>query len=267
MAKLTLTKALREEYERLFNTCVVPPGKQQAVERIVDTIMQTQGRYNAVSAATGIPWYFIAAVHSLEASSSFKKHLHNGDPLTARTVQVPAGRPVKGTPPFAWEDSAIDALTLEKLPAVTDWSLAGTLYRLEGYNGWGYRLHHPEVLTPYLWSYSNHYTAGKYVADGKWSATATSNQAGAAVILRRMAERRLIEFPDKPVEDDAPAMVSTYSSKKFSDPNLTQQAIQLQQWLNSFPGVFVKIDGVPGEKTSDAYKIVTGQYLPGDPRA
>jgi hypothetical protein len=29
----------------------------------------------------------------------------------------------------------------------------------------------------------------------------------------------------------------------------------------------VKLDGVPGEKTSDAFRKVTGRFLPGDPRA
>jgi hypothetical protein len=42
---------------------------------------------------------------------------------------------------------------------------------------------------------------------------------------------------------------------------------ELQTWLNSFPGVFVKIDGVPGKRTSEAWRLVTGAYLPGDPRA
>jgi len=40
--------------------------------------------------------------------SSFKLHLHNGDPLTARTVNVPKGRPKTGQPPFAWGISAKD---------------------------------------------------------------------------------------------------------------------------------------------------------------
>jgi hypothetical protein len=41
----------------------------------------------------------------------------------------------------------------------------------------------------------------------------------------------------------------------------------LQRWLNTFPGIFVKVDGVPGDRTSDAYRQVTGSFLPGDPRA
>jgi hypothetical protein len=181
---------------------------------------------------------------------------------------VPAGRPKKGKPPFSWEESAADALAMRGLGVKTDWSLSGMLYQLEGYNGWGYRLHHPHVLTPYLWSFSNHYTSGKYVADGTWSDTAVSKQCGAAVLLRRLAELHQIEFPDqpRPTAESSPLVVS-YATTKSSDLADVKQAENLQRWLNGFPGVFVKIDGVPGEKTSIAYKHVTGSYLPGDPRS
>ncbi len=47
--------------------------------------------------------------------------------------------------------------------------LPGTLYKIEGYNGWGYRMKHPQVYSPYLWGFSNHYQKGKYIADGTWS--------------------------------------------------------------------------------------------------
>ena len=68
--------------------------------------------------------------------------------------------------------------------------MPGTLFQLEGYNGFGYRDHHPTVPSPYLWSFSNHYTRGKYVADGRFSPTAVSQQCGAAVLLKRLAGRR-----------------------------------------------------------------------------
>jgi hypothetical protein len=141
------------------------------------------------------------------------------------------------------------------------------LYQLEGYNGWGYRLHHTHVLTPYLWSFSTHYTSGKYVADGTWSDTAVSKQCGAAALLRRLAELHKIGFPDqpRPTAESSPLVVG-YAAAKSSDLAVIRQAEDLQRWLNGFPGVFVKIDGVPGEKTSTAYKHVTGSYLPGDPR-
>jgi lysozyme family protein len=42
----------------------------------------------------GIPWGFVAVIHNMEASLDFTKHLHNGDPLTSKTVQVPVARPL-----------------------------------------------------------------------------------------------------------------------------------------------------------------------------
>ena len=113
--------------------------------------------------------------------------MHNGDPLTGRTVNVPAGRP---PPAIRHSDgeSTTDALQLQKLTQVTDWSTEHLAYLFEQYNGFGYRLQHPHVKSPYLWSYSNHYTSGKYVADGQWSDTAVSQQCGAMVLLKRLQE-------------------------------------------------------------------------------
>src|SRR5208337_1816485 len=111
-----LTAALRQQYQNLFNTCVVNPGQIPAVNGIIARIVPNQGRYQSVAGPLGIPWYVVAVIHNMESSLNFNCHLHNGDPLTARTVQVPAGRPPNGQPPFTWEQSATDALTLEALP-------------------------------------------------------------------------------------------------------------------------------------------------------
>jgi lysozyme family protein len=259
---------LRKEYENLFNTCVVSPKREADVEAIVSALLPHKARYQDVSGRTGVPWFFIAVVHNMESSRSFKGHLHNGDPLTARTKQVPAGRPKTGNPPFTWEESATDALAMKGLSAQTDWSLAGTLYQLERFNGWGYRLYHPHVLSPYLWSFSGHYRNGKYIADGTWSEIAVSKQCGAAVLLRRMAERGEIEFTDQPAPaPDALPIVVRHSTSKPQDAAEVRRAEELQRWLNSFPGIFIKVDGIPGDRTSAAYQKVTGRYLPGDPRA
>lgn len=268
MPSVQLTARLRDNYKILFNDCEIRPERSQEVESIVRKIVANRTSYDKVETTLGVPWFVVAVIHNMEASLNFTKHLHNGDPLTARTVQVPAGRPKAGNPPFTWEESAADALTLKGLSADTDWSLAGTLYRLEGYNGWGYRLFHPDVLSPYLWSYSNQYKCGKYVADGTWSDTAVSKQCGAAVILRRMAEKLLFEFPDQPLpREDSEPLVVAHSNRKSRDLAIVARAEELQRWLNGFDGIFVKVDGIPGDGTSEAYKKVTGHYLPGDPRA
>jgi lysozyme family protein len=181
---MKLTEELKQEYRKLFDTCTIKPDKTPLLKGIINKINSNKSRYEAVGNKLNIPWYFIAVIHNMECSLNFKGHLHNGDPLTARTTHVPAGRPLTGNPPFTWEQSAGDALQLMKLHLWKDWGIEGMLYKLEAYNGWGYRRKHPNVLSPYLWSFSNHYEKGKYVADGRWSETAISNQCGAAVILK-----------------------------------------------------------------------------------
>jgi lysozyme family protein len=267
----SLTNALRAEYEDLFRRCQIRPAKLATVNALVDSILANRSRYLAAGAPLGVPWYFIGAVHSLESSLKFDRHLHNGDPLSARTVHVPAGRPPVGSPPFTWEVSASDALKLRRLDTTTDWSLAGTLFQLEAYNGFGYRNEHPEVLSPYLWSFSTHYTKGKFVADGVFSPDAVSQQCGAAVLLRRMAERRILRFDrdGNPIPDADPS-----GPPEVFDPLVTFRprvmnvhAKEFQQALNRFPGIFLEEDGFAGEATSEALRRVTGHLLQGDPRA
>lgn len=186
MSAVPFTPALKAEYAALFGACTVAPGHAAAVNAAVAALLRHRARYAALGNDLGIPWHVIGIIHAMECSGRFDRHLHNGDPLTARTTRVPAGRPRQGQPPFTWEQSAADALAMKKLGPGTDWSLPGTLYQFERYNGFGYRRYHPEVPSPYLWSFSNHYARGKYVADGTWSATAVSKQCGAAVMLKEL---------------------------------------------------------------------------------
>ncbi len=267
MPRVTLSDALRAEYQRLFRTCSIDADRAREVDAVVDRIAGAQDRYEAAAGPLGIPWPFVACVHTMEASGRFTRHLHNGDPLTARTVQVPAGRPRAGSPPFTWEESARDVLVWKRLDQVGDWTLAETLYRLEAYNGWGYRLYHPEVLSPYLWAASNHYTSGKYVADGRWSDTAVSKQIGAAVLLRRIAERGLAALPAHGVPPDVARDVGRDRPLvRYARSGPIASGEALQSFLNGFPDVHLKVDGWPGKKTSDAFRKVTGRYLHGDPR-
>lgn len=181
-----LSQQLKDEYTRLFDTCVVRPEREKEAATLASSLLSHQDRYEAAGRALGIPWHFIAIVHHMECGQRFDRHLHNGDPLTGKTVRVPAGRPLTGIPPFSWEQSAEDALRMSKLDQVEFWDLPCTLYQFERYNGFGYRTKHPDVLSPYLWSGSGHYQKGKFVADGKFDPSATSKQIGAAVLLQKI---------------------------------------------------------------------------------
>src|SRR5262249_24370753 len=146
--------------------------------------LNNRPRYDQVSQATEAPWWFVGIVHALEASFSFQGHLHNGDPLSARTVNVPAGRPPRWNPPNDWLTSAIDAITFEGFAGQNDWTLARSLYRFEGFNGCAYLS--KGINSPYLWSFSNQYTRGKFIRDHVYSETAVSQQCGAAVMLKAL---------------------------------------------------------------------------------
>lgn len=266
MAAPRFSTALAGEYQRLFDTCTLRPKRQGEVDALLQRIARDMPRYQAVAATLGVPWAMVALIHHMEANGDFSRHLHNGDPLTARTVQVPAGRPPQGTPPFAWEASAADALRLEGFERWKEWGLAGMLYKLEAYNGWGYRLRHPEVLTPYLWSGSNHYESGKFVADGRWSDTAVSKQIGAAVLLRRMAESGQYNPAPTLLAPAGEPQAETPPPLRYAPDTVLPHAAALQAFLNTLPGVYLKPDGKLGPRSSEAFKLATGRYLAGDAR-
>lgn len=174
--------ALREEYQRNFDACRVRPEYQPNVGYYVNRLRQGRANYELIQAEVRVPWSFVGVVHAMECGFNFYGHLHNGDPLTARTVHVPKGRPARATPPFTWLQSALDALRLRNLDAVKDWSVPHMLYLLEGYNGFGYRSR--GVPTPYLWSFSSLYEKGKFTHDGKFDPNAVSRQCGAVLMLK-----------------------------------------------------------------------------------
>lgn len=182
---------LAPEYLDYFSSCVIRPKHQATVDWYSAKIEKGKERYSRLGdRLNGIPWYFIGILHGLEASFSFETHLHNGDSLEQRTVHVPKGRPKNGKPPFSWEESAEDALVMKGYHQQTDWSLPRLLYRFERYNGFGYRPRH--VPTPYLWSFSTHYTKGKYTSDGHFDPNAVSHQCGAAVSLKDLKDKGII---------------------------------------------------------------------------
>jgi lysozyme family protein len=185
--------ALRDEYASMFASMQLRDDASEITRWALRAVQQFRGRYEAVGKVTGVPWYFIGAIHGLESSYNFKAHLHNGDfPLTSRTRQVPAGRPLVWLPPADWESSARDALKLLGFAGQSDWSLERTLYRLEAYNGFGYRRR--GVPTPYLWCFSNHYERGKFVKDGAWNTNARSQQCGAATLLKMLVDAGAVQM-------------------------------------------------------------------------
>lgn len=266
---------LKPEYEKLFRTCKINSDKVALVDPIVDRILANEERYRIAQNRSGVPWAVIAAIHALESSLNFTKHLHNGDPLTAKTVQVPKGRP-PGNPPFTWETSAADAMEFDKLNLWQNWTIAGALFILERYNGMGNRK--KGINSPYLWSFSNHYTKGKFVADHVFDPEAVSKQCGAAVILKALEERG-IETGLKPSEIIPPDIVpvpddSDDDAADFPYPGRiikigeTDKAIvrPLQLRLNALGCGDLSGTGFFGNKTEEAVKVFQARFTDVDGR-
>ena len=177
-------------YRNLWSTAGLVNADQLKVEQACDIIYEHRDEYRETAflvgdkyGTTGPPWVMIGALHMRESSCDFDCHLHNGDPLTARTTHVPAGQPETGSPPFTWEESAIDALSMppHELGKVVNWNIERILYECERYNGWGYM---GKCNSPYIWACTTHYTGGKYVADGVFDPDAWDSQVGCAAIFK-----------------------------------------------------------------------------------
>jgi lysozyme family protein len=170
----------------------IKPEKMAEVEAAAKRISQNKPRYEAVSLtlATGMPWWFVAIVHFMEGGGKFTRHLHNGDPLTARTVNVPKGRPVLGKAPFSWEESAIDAIQyMEGQNKIWrqlkgKWDLESILKKFEAYNGMGYRT---KGINSRTYSATLSFTPpGKYAADNKYDPNLVSKQPGVIPLMKAL---------------------------------------------------------------------------------
>lgn len=196
-------------YFALWNRATVRPQEAAAVRAVAHKIIANKHIYKKVEDATGVPWFMIGPIHNRESSLRFDAHLHCGTTLKKRTTLVPKNRPSKGNPPFAWDVSAIDALSVppHDLAKVKNWSVERILYETEKYNGWGYL---GKVNSPYLWAGTTEYSGGKYTRDHFFDPKAWDKQLGCVAILKTLADmdadvkRRLLNRQVAPPSDIDP---------------------------------------------------------------
>jgi lysozyme family protein len=174
----TSQSALLPLYAELISTVEIRAAAAIEAKKIADRIIRNLSSYQNIQLKTGIPWWWIASIHSLECDLNFSQHLANGDPIDRPTIHEPIGIPA-GT----WEECAIAALKIKPwLFSEVDWgNPLSCIYAAERYNGLGYWMYRT-VRSPYVWGGTSHYTKGKYTADGVWSDTAVSEQVGFVAI-------------------------------------------------------------------------------------
>jgi len=165
-------------YLYLWQTMMLKPLKYPEVQEAVKIIREGEHNYKYVEKKTGVDWRIVGVIHYMEASCNFRRQLFNGEDWRERTKLHPKGL----GPWFTWESAAVDVFKDSAYPNYPD--IPETLRLLESHNGRGYV--YRNLNSPYLWSYSNHYDKGKYIADGKFDGEAVSKQVGAAVLLKML---------------------------------------------------------------------------------
>ena len=186
---MSIITKLKNDYKWMYNNILIKQKLYPELAYISNRIIKNKDRYQITPL---IPYYVVGCIHYRESMFNFNRHLHNGDPLTNRTVNVPKGRPEKGNPPFTWEESALDALMLKKqfIPKNGLKNIIDILIFCEAYNGFGYA--YKNIYSPYLWNGSQYYDKGKYVKDGFFDINAIDKQLGIACIIYYMNLHNLI---------------------------------------------------------------------------
>lgn len=190
---MTDIAALERANAARWHAMTIDPARLASFNATAAKLVASKPRFMAVesrlkSLGHYVPWWFIAVIAEREYGGPphWDKQLAQGDPLSSISHNVPAGRgPFLG--PDAWIRGCLDALIdcAPYLAKWTNWSLGGMLTGGEEMNGLGYAAH--GVPSAYVWSGTNQYVSGKFVADHVYRAGVKDVQEGIAPLLKCMA--------------------------------------------------------------------------------
>jgi len=187
--------ALAPEYTALLAAMRLDPAREHELAARAAVVLELSERHRdewaEVAGKTGVPRLWGMASFERESGSDYSRSPAQGDRWDRVSVNVP-----RGLGPYAcWGDACAAAYAIDKLDEVSaaNWTWPRAAYEGELYNGFGPRAHGRH--TGYLWSWTNIYTGGKYVADGKWDPDHVDEQCGMvpmmAALLRLSAGRSL----------------------------------------------------------------------------
>lgn len=218
------------------------------MNQVAARLIAAKNRYKALFAQTQVPWPVIALIHQRECSQSWDCSIAQGDPWNAVSTHVPIGR----GPFSSWEEAAVDALTAcEHIDQWAHWdSVGGVLTRLEMYNGLGYACMSPACPSPYVWSRTDQYVSGKYVADHDFNPAVVDSQEGCAGLLAAMM------IQDPTILEDFPSWGPPPTQPSPSSPDGTVCDVRwLQACLNQLGTTpQLSVDGGWGAHTMAALK-------------
>jgi lysozyme family protein len=219
---------LAPEYATLLAAMRLDPAREHELAARAAAVVALAQRHRddwaEVASKTGVPRLWGLASFERESGSDYSRSPAQGDRWDRVSVNVP-----RGLGPYqCWGDACVAAYRIDRLDEVAGsagaktgesapvetpphpdplpasgerekaaWIWARACYEGELFNGFGPRAHGHR--TGYLWSWTNIYTGGKYVADGKWDAEHVDEQCGMvpmmAALLRLDSSLALADAP------------------------------------------------------------------------
>ena len=241
----------KNAYENNWAGLEIRANRLQEARNQANRLLHGKPTYQQIESKTGVPWWFVGLCHYRESNFNFDTYLGNGQSLARVTTIVPKGRgPFTG--PDGFINGALDALRLEGFIGANDWGIARALYRLEGFNGYGY--HGKGVNSPYLYGGSTIYgppeaKGGKYVADHVFDSSVVDTQLGTGVILKALMQLDLSIDLGGTATDGS----SDHPAAHEPDDELTQGILWLQGSLDKLgANPPLAEDGKNGPKTMAA---------------
>lgn len=179
---MTCQELYEKHQKELEKTQPTKLGREQQADlnAFQNNYEANKSRYEAVGKEADMPPQLVAAIHWRESSGNFGKYLHQGDPLGAPAKRVPTNIPVFGKD--EWDKAAVHALKMkskckDELGINKDTQDRAKMAAFaERYNGMGYS--NKGVPSPYVYSGTDSYTSGKYIADHVYSADTVDQQLG-----------------------------------------------------------------------------------------
>lgn len=168
------------------------PSFQAAARKFAKRAMEHKYEYEQIAAEvsrkTGhhVPWWFIPLVHERECVrgvDNWTCNIAQGCKYSVKCNVIPHSGPFS-----SFLEAAVDALIVQAPHAGkwTNWSGGGVMTIAEAYNGTGYA--RMGKSSPYIWSGTDQYVRGKYVADHKYDPNAVDTQLGVAISLKALME-------------------------------------------------------------------------------
>lgn len=160
--------------------------------------------YEAAAAETGTPAIWLMATNERESGGKLSAYFGNGEPLSRVTRLVPRNRG-PFMPPDAWVHGVKDALHLDGVDQVKEWTIQRAIFEHHLWNGWGPEAHGRR--SGYTTAGTNWYNGGKYIADGVWDPNAWDQQLGTMPLMwaiGKIAPELALDHP-APLVDHVPS--------------------------------------------------------------